>query len=582
MRSSRFIYLTIGLYIILSCRIVVHAQNGILDSLNLVLDQSVEDSERIKNLNLIANELRSKDRQKALEMSEKALILAIQTNDREGLAGALTTKGQLSEDADEFSGALNSYLEALDVYTDLKSEPDIARLQSLAGSVYKTLGNYDKAVEHCLAGLKIYESLKDNVGIAQIYRIMGSIYKYKGDYEKSLFYYFSGLRLNEELRNLSGTANAYNNIGIVYVMMNDIEKALSYYHRSLDINIAEGIDNEAAINYGNIGVAYLALGQLDSALYYISKRHATALQLNDKKGIAISLESFGDYYLKSGQYDKATECYMKVLQQSRSLGILETTKNTLLSLSDLYNEKGDYRTASSYYKAFINLRDSLLNQETLRRIEQIEMEYQYDKERQQHQIADQKKKIVRTVIFITLIFSVITLVLIYLMQNVKLKQKNLREKALNLEKQQLQYEVGFKDKELFSKAIYLAEKNELINDITRRLNKVLSDPKEKNNIIKDIIRDLKFNSNTHTWEEFEFIFLKVHPDFFNTLSKRYPELSPNERRLCAFLRLNLSTKDISNITHQSPHTLTVARTRLRKKLGIANSGENLSAFLSQF
>lgn len=582
MRSSRFIYLTIGLYIILSCRIVMHAQNGILDSLNLVLDQSVEDSERIKNLNLIANELRSKDRQKALEMSEKALILAIQTNDREGLAGALTTKGQLSEDADEFPGALNSYLEALDVYTDLKSEPDIARLQSLAGSVYKTLGNYDKAVEHCLAGLKIYESLKDNVGIAQIYRIMGSIYKYKGDYEKSLFYYFSGLRLNEELRNLSGTANAYNNIGIVYVMMNDIEKALSYYHRSLDINIAEGIDNEAAINYGNIGVAYLALGQLDSALYYISKRHATALQLNDKKGIAISLESFGDYYLKSGQYDKATECYMKVLQQSRSLGILETTKNTLLSLSDLYDEKGEYRTASSYYKAFINLRDSLLNQETLRRIEQIEMEYQYDKERQQHQIADQKKKIVRTVIFITLIFSVITLVLIYLMQNVKLKQKNLREKALNLEKQQLQYEVGFKDKELFSKAIYLAEKNELINDITRRLNKVLSDPKEKNNIIKDIIRDLKFNSNTHTWEEFEFIFLKVHPDFFNTLSKRYPELSPNERRLCAFLRLNLSTKDISNITHQSPHTLTVARTRLRKKLGIANSGENLSAFLSQF
>jgi tetratricopeptide (TPR) repeat protein len=582
MRSNRYIYLSIGLFLLLSGPGAVQAQSGVLDSLNRALDQSFDDNERIRNLNLIANELRSTDRQKALEMSEKALMLALQTNDREGLAGALTTKGQLSEDADEFSGALNSYLEALDVYTDLKSEKDIARLHSLAGSVYKTLGNYDKAVEHCLAGLKIYESLKDSIGIAQIYRIMGSIYKYKGDYEKSLFYYFSGLRLNEDLGNLSGTANAYNNIGIVYVLMNDIEKALSYYHLSLDINIAEGIDNEAAINYGNIGVAYLELGQLDSAFYYISKRHSTALQLNDKKGIAISLEAFGDYYLKSGQYDKAAGYYMKVLQQSRSLGILETTKNTLLSLSDLYEEKGDFMTASSYYKAFINLRDSLLNQETLRRIEQIEMEYQYDKERQQHQIADQKKKIVRTVIFITLIFSVLTLILIYLMQNVKLKQKSLREKALNLEKQQLQYEVGFKDKELFSKAIYLAEKNELINNITRRLNKVLADPKDGSTVIKDIIKDLKFNSNTQTWEEFEFIFLKVHPDFFNTLGKRYPDLSPNERRLCAFLRLNLSTKDISNITHQSTHTLTVARTRLRKKLGIANTVENLSAFLSQF
>ncbi|MBE0666303.1 MAG: hypothetical protein IH593_01380 [Bacteroidales bacterium] len=51
--------------------------------------------------------------------------------------------------------------------------------------------------------------------------------------------------------------------------------------------------------------------------------------------------------------------------------------------------------------------------------------------------------------------------------------------------------------------------------------------------------------------------------------------------MCAFLRLNLSTMDISNITHQSLPTLTVARTRLRKKLGIANTGENLASFLSQ-
>ena len=581
MRNCSYIYLLIALCTVLCNTDVLDAQNGVLDSLNRALDLSTNDSEKLKNLNLIANELRNTDRQKAIEMSEKALVLALQTNDREGLAGALTTRGRLREDADDFSGALNSYLEALDIYTNLSKEKEIARLHSMAGSVYKTLGNYEKAIEQCLAGLKIYESLKDKVGIAQIYRIMGSIYKYKGDYEKSLFYYFSGLRLNEEMGNLSGMANAYNNIGIVYMMMTDIEKALNYYHMSLGINLKEGIESEAAINYGNIGVAYLEMGQLDSAFYYIARRHSMAKMLNDRKGTAISLEAFGDYYLKTGNYEKAVDYYRQVLQQSRNLGILETTKNTLKSLSDLYEAKGDYRTASSYYKSYINLRDSLLNQETLKRIEQIEMEYQYDKERQQHQIEDQKHKIVRTVIFMVLIFSVLSLIIVYLLQNIKLKHKSLREKALNLEKQQLQYEVTFRDKELFSKAIYLAEKNELINDITRRLGKVLADPKTRNNAIKDIIKDLKFNSNSQTWEEFEYIFLKVHPDFFANLGKHYPELSPNERRLCAFLRLNLSTKDISNITHQSPHTLTVARTRLRKKLGIANTGENLSAFLSQ-
>ncbi len=559
----------------------VNAQTGVLDSLNHVLSLARDNKERIKIYNLIAVELRYSDKYRAAETAEKAMTLALETNYRKGLAAALTTKGILREDSDDFTGALNYYLEALDLFIGVESESDISRLHALAGSVYKTLGNYDRAIEHCYAALKIYELMNDKTGIAHIYRVMGSIYKYKGDYEKSLFNYFKGLGLNEELGNMTGMANSYNNIGIVYLMMNDIEKALSFYRRSLNINLVEGIDTEASINYGNIGVAYLRLGLMDSALYYISKRYLMVRSINDKKGTATSLEAFGDYHFKAKEYDKAVEYYMQALQQSRDLGIMETSKNTLKSLSDLYEEKGEYKTASAYFKSFINLRDSLLNQETLRRIEQIEIEYGYDKERQEQLLKDQKQKILRTIIYVALIFSVLVLFLVFWLQNIKLKQKGLKEKTLNLEKQQLMNEVTYKDKELFSKALYLAEKNELINDITRRLNKVLTDPKVKNSTIKDILKDLRFNSNTQTWEEFERTFLNVHPEFFNTLVNRYPDLSPNERRLCAFLKLNLSTKDISNITHQSAHSLTVARTRLRKKLGIANTSENLSTFLSQ-
>jgi tetratricopeptide (TPR) repeat protein len=92
---------------------------------------------------------------------------------------------------------------------ELNSEEDIASLRSMAGSVSKTLGNYDKAIEHCHAGLRIYEKLNNKTGIAYIYRILGSVYKYKGDYDKSLHYYFNGLGLNEELGNRTGMAAAY-------------------------------------------------------------------------------------------------------------------------------------------------------------------------------------------------------------------------------------------------------------------------------------------------------------------------------------------------------------------------------------
>lgn len=557
------------------------AQTEALDSLYRALNFSMDKDQRVKNLNLIAFELRQNDPVRAASLAEEALDLARKSDNSEAIAFALTTKGYLLESNDDFAQALNCYLEALNHYTVTGQTDQIAPLHSRIGSLYKTLGNYQKAIEHCMAGLKIYESERDKNGIAQIYRVMGSIYKYNGEFEKSLYYYFNGLSLNEELGNLSGMANSYNNIGVVYILMNETDKALGFYRKSLEMNLAQGIVTEAAINYGNIGVAYLQMGQMDSALFYITKRYDLARDLNDKKGAAVALEAFGDYYYKMKDYDRAVEYYNLGLIQSRELGILEVTKQILKSLSDLYEENADHKKASEYFKSYINLRDSLLNQETLKRIEQIEMEYAYEREKDEHQMKDQKSKLLVLVGFVTLIFSILLLFIVYLIQRIKLKQKDLREKSLNLEKRQLQNELIFRDKELFSKALYLAEKNELINDITRRLGKFISDPRGGVGQVKDIIKDLRFNSNIQTWEEFEHTFLKVHPDFFNTLVNRFPDLSPNERRLCAFLRLNLSTKDISNITHQSPHTLTVARTRLRKKLGIANTGENLSSFLSQ-
>ncbi|NLO49679.1 MAG: hypothetical protein GX103_00750, partial [Bacteroidales bacterium] len=80
------------------------------------------------------------------------------------------------------------------------------------------------------------------------------------------------------------------------------------------------------------------------------------------------------------------------------------------------------------------------------------------------------------------------------------------------------------------------------------------------------------------WTEFEVRCQQVHNDFYTKLNERFPNLSANEKRLSAFLRLNMSTKEISAITYQSPNSITVARSRLRKKLGL-DTDENLISFL---
>ncbi|NJO92934.1 MAG: hypothetical protein HC831_31190 [Chloroflexia bacterium] len=99
--------------------------------------------------------------------------------------------------------------------------------------------------------------------------------------------------------------------------------------------------------------------------------------------------------------------------------------------------------------------------------------------------------------------------------------------------------------------------------------------------VQSIINEIKFNSNSQMWDEFDLYFNKVNPGFINWLSKHYPDLTKNEIRLCTFAMLNLKTNEISKVTFQNSKTIHVARTRLRKKIGLDNKDISLSTYLHQ-
>jgi DNA-binding CsgD family transcriptional regulator len=127
--------------------------------------------------------------------------------------------------------------------------------------------------------------------------------------------------------------------------------------------------------------------------------------------------------------------------------------------------------------------------------------------------------------------------------------------------------------------MYLARTNEFISALSEKLLKnKLSFKKENQQLINDLIRDLQSFADKDTWKEFELRFQEVHSDFYNKLNEQFPDLTSNEKKLCAFLRLNMTTKEISAITYQSVNSITVARSRLRKKLDI-DKDENLISYL---
>jgi DNA-binding CsgD family transcriptional regulator len=129
--------------------------------------------------------------------------------------------------------------------------------------------------------------------------------------------------------------------------------------------------------------------------------------------------------------------------------------------------------------------------------------------------------------------------------------------------------------------MYLIRKNELINNVAERLlNFEKTSLPENQKVIHDIIMDLQKEADNDTWKEFELRFNQVHSEFYSNLRKLYPTLSPADEKLCAFLRLNMSSKEIAAITQQSIKSVEVARARLRKKLNLTNTNSNLVTHLS--
>jgi DNA-binding CsgD family transcriptional regulator len=139
-----------------------------------------------------------------------------------------------------------------------------------------------------------------------------------------------------------------------------------------------------------------------------------------------------------------------------------------------------------------------------------------------------------------------------------------------------------KNKELTSNALQILQANEIIDYTQKGLSQLKTVIDTPNNImLTQIISDLKKGNQSFNKKEFEKLFVETDEEFYKKLLNRYPTLTKNEIRLCAFAKMNFSTKEISAIAQQSSNSILVARSRLRKKLGIADS-VNFTVFFKNF
>lgn len=161
-------------------------------------------------------------------------------------------------------------------------------------------------------------------------------------------------------------------------------------------------------------------------------------------------------------------------------------------------------------------------------------------------------------------------------RELELKKLENEQQRMHFKNEKLQNDIEGKNRELAISTMSIIKKNEFLNSIKAELLKSKSE-KELKSIVKTIDKNLNSNDD---WQFFEEAFNNADKDFLNKIKTRHPNLTPNDLKLCAYLRLNLSSKEIAPLLNISPKSVEVKRYRLRKKMDLPHEA-NITDYILQ-
>ena len=260
-------------------------------------------------------------------------------------------------------------------------------------------------------------------------------------------------------------------------------------------------------------------------------------------------------------------------------------------LSDLYTMQGRHQKALEQLKIAKQLDKLYFDSRSVnnRPLLEIQDEFRQELENKKQLLKEQRlaqleyenevnflQKIIITILLVSILAS--SLIFFYNLKKRHRAEKQLvkKERALELQKNKELLEV--KNKELTTFTLKMIEKDESLNELKDRIE----DGKDKISLqeVKNIIRKITIN-NAGNWAEFEAKFVDVNKEFYENLNMHFPKLTRGDRKLCALLKLNLSSKEIARLMGISVESVHTTRYRLRKKLGL-EKGDDLIDFMAKF
>ncbi len=493
-----------------------------------------------------------------------------------------------------------------------------ARIHLLRGDLIYRKGNYDQALLQLDTARRLYKKSNHNRGIANVSNLQGTIHKHKGNLPLALKYSIQSLEIVLDEGDSTRIPVLYRSIGLLYREMKDFEQMLNYTKRALDYYDTPLLQHNRGGLLMNIGLTYRDLRQYTQALAYLHEALSVASKYNQLGLEALTRYNIGRLHSDRFEVAKgrkflteARQGFVKVgwewgkiicdlqlskcllfeqkislaeslalrsLRQALDLKMAKQTLEGYSLLSKIYYSQHDFEKGFQYKLSAQNFTDSLKHGEIDNWLSALRVQHELEiKESEillgEHETAVlQTKKanlvLSRNLAIASIVFTL--MIILWIINHYRYRNKTLKST------------LALKNRELVSRSLQINENQKLINKLEADINKVLSNmAPELRQGLKSLAESLSENSESDkSWDTLKRHFDEVHPNFFKKLNAKFPKLTTNERKLCAYLRLDLSSKEISsllNVTHRSAQ---VARYRLKKKMGLDES-QDFIRFIQQ-
>lgn len=442
---------------------------------------------------------------------------------------------------------------------------------------YWLLGDFEKQYEASTNGefysIKYKDTASWIVSLTSFARLLYKIDEFDAAIERNK----KAFELNQQFTSFDRRGSLLKNRAIYLYKSDRLEEALSTIKASEKFNFR---NYDTSLYYNILGTIYYYTDSLDKAEASFKKLKASALKTARKDVIHSANYHTGLIYFKRKDYEKAKSYLTGVIPAFEKTGSLEFLQKTYETLYDIAEIQGNTEDSHRYLKLSKNLSDSL---DAELKIKELSKDYYKNvirkKEDEKNRASTkasqlskevQEEKTARTYSIIALAATIIVLMLIVWFW---LKYR----KRQRLERRQMQRHFSdsmeLKNKELASMHVRSIHRTNNIQEVDSKISEISkkigaeSSSESLETELKRVKQLLQSDSKLK-WDDFRYYFEQINEDFFDRIRKRHPNITTNDEKIIAYIKIGLDNRQISELLNVAQKTVHTQRYRLRRKFNI--------------